>query len=557
MFHFRTTLFALLATTFSLHVAAQPAATDKVKVKVRISGDQDADARIMPYSIIRSSPTSIMMLRSPEFDVRAFTKLTPRLDLYDREKLTYIRSMEPVMQRLHQEKLLLEDLVLFNKKPMLVARGGGDQEVVLYTQYVDPHLTKQPPAFDRLCSFPVQVKEHRAVIVQAGSATREPWYTAFSPDSTRMLIHSPELKDTDDGGAFILLAMVNKDLTVEWQHILRLSDKYNRTEALDVEIDNNGTAFLLVKNRFKGREIKGDIVNFEVMLHKVNANDITETPFPFDAGYYPTGGILQTLTDGRVACVGIYAQVEGRKLLGNFIAFLHADSASMGFPQLMPFSGEGDLNEELAEEEVVNEKEEKKEEEDATKAEQKDKKRMNANTDVIAILPRVNGGFYLVNEVNYSAVYTNMQSGRRDQRFYHGPVQARCFEKDGTEKWSTIFRRWTVSGSPILGRVFPAEFNDQLYLFLWDSEEMAERRKEGLRIAPKHAGSPYSAYTVFDEKGGYRTKAVLKNDSDEDFISGWNLVRTGRDEYIALGTEKLVSGKFLPVRIDFIKETKK
>lgn len=76
------------------------------------------------------------------------------------------------------------------------------------------------------------------------------------------------------------------------------------------------------------------------MLHKVNANDIAETPFLFDAGYYPTGGILQTLTDGRVACVGIYAQVEGRKLLGNFIALLHADSTSMGFPQLMPFSGE-------------------------------------------------------------------------------------------------------------------------------------------------------------------------------------------------------------------------
>ena len=51
MFQFRYTLFALLATTFSLHVAAQPAATDKVKVKVRISGDQDADARIMPYSL--------------------------------------------------------------------------------------------------------------------------------------------------------------------------------------------------------------------------------------------------------------------------------------------------------------------------------------------------------------------------------------------------------------------------------------------------------------------------------------------------------------------------
>ncbi len=556
MFPYRLSLVALLTCALCHTAAAQPAAAEKVKVKVRISADQDADARIMPYSIIRSSPTTIMMLRSPEFDVRAFTKLTPRLDLYDREKLTYIRSLEPVMQRLHQEKLLLEDLVLFNKKPMLVARGGGEEEVVLYTQYVDPHLTKQPPAFDRLCSFPVQVKERRAVIVQAGSATRDPWHTAFSPDSAHMLIHSPELKDTDDGGAFILLAMVSKDLQVEWQQILRLSDSYRKTDVLDVEVDNKGNTFLLVKNRFKGREFKDGEANFDVVLYQVNAADVAQTPFTFDAGYYPTGGILETLTNGRVACVGIYAQVEGRKMLGNFITLLDPEAGAMEVPKLMPFSGEGDLNEETAEEEVMDEKE-KKESDDPTKAEAKDQKRMNAATDVIALLPRANGGFYLVNEVNYSSTFVNTQTGRRSQRFYHGPVQARCFGKEGQEEWTSLFRRWTSSESPILGRVFPAEYGDQLYLFLWDSEEMMERRKAGQRIAPKHMGSPYSAYAVFDNNGGYRTKAVLRADNDEDYISGWRLVRTGRDEYIALGTEKLVSGKFLPVRIDFIKETKK
>jgi hypothetical protein len=129
-------------------------------------------------------------------------------------------------------------------------------------------------------------------------------------------------------------------------------------------------------------------------------------------------------------------------------------------------------------------------------------------------------------------------------------------DKSGQEKWSTIFRRWTKGQSMILGRVFPAEYNDQLFLFLLDSEEMAERRKAGEKIKPSHIKGPYSAYVSFDDKGAFKIKPVLKSENEEDFISGWELIRTGPNEYFALGTEKLVSGRFLPVRIDFSTESK-
>jgi len=140
--------------------------------------------------------------------------------------------------------------------------------------------------------------------------------------------------------------------------------------------------------------------------------------------------------------------------------------------------------------------------------------------------------------------------------YVHGPVQSRCIDKAGNETWSTDFRRWTASESKILGRVFCAEYNDQLFLFLLDSEEMAERRKAGEKIKPNHIKGPYSAYVAFDENGGFKIKSILKSDKEEDFISGWELVRTGKDEYIALGTEKLMSGRFLPVRIEFSTESK-
>ena len=126
----------------------------------------------------------------------------------------------------------------------------------------------------------------------------------------------------------------------------------------------------------------------------------------------------------------------------------------------------------------------------------------------------------------------------------------------GKELWSTDFRRWVSSESILLGRVFCAEYNDDLYLFLLDSEEMAERRKAGEKIKPNHIKGPYSAYVTFDDDGGFKIKSVLRSEKEEDFISGWEMVRTGKDEYIALGTEKLAGGRFLPVRIEFSTETK-
>ena len=85
---------------------------------------------------------------------------------------------------------------------------------------------------------------------------------------------------------------------------------------------------------------------------------------------------------------------------------------------------------------------------------------------------------------------------------------------------------------------------------------MAERRKAGDRISSKHIKNPYSAYVAFDDKGGFKIKPVLRSDKNEDYISGWELVRTGPNEYFALGTEKIFGGRFLPVKIEFSKETK-
>ncbi len=545
----RNTLFVLALFSTSVHVSAQAKPEDKVKIKAKMGLDQKPDGTMMPYSIVRSSNTAFIVLRSPDFDRKPFTKQSPRLDVYDREKVTYLRSLEPVMQRLGKEKLLLEDLTHFGGKPMLVARTGGGEEVALYYQNVEPHLTKQSPNFERFCAFPVEVKERHAVYEQEGNPTREKWSTVIAGDSAHMLVHSTELRGGDDDDAFYLLAMVDRQMQVTWQHILRVDNGSERSEVLDAAVDSAGTAYVLVKYRFADGAPGEGASDYQVVLHRIDGEDIGRVSLGLDGGYYPTGGILEPMGKGRIAYAGIYA--TGGKKLGNFLAFADTSEGGLSMPTLMPFADGVDL-----EAEEVSGVEEDAKKEDA-KADKKENKKLISTTDVIALLPRSDGGFYLVNEVEFSASYIDPESARRYQRFYRGPLQARSFTKDGQEKWTTLFRRWNTGNDPILGRAFPAVFNDQLYIFMWDTDDTAEKRKIGAPIEPKQTSGTYSIYASFDDKGAYRTKPILRNDNDSDLIAGWKLVRIGKDEYVTMGTGSLTTVEYLPVKIDFIKEVKK
>ncbi|MBX2973484.1 MAG: hypothetical protein KF797_10300 [Flavobacteriales bacterium] len=534
----------LLLAVFLLPLVSS-AQADKIKVRVKISDDREADARLRPYSIIRSSPNAVMMFRNGEFDIRAFGSLKSRLDLYDRNKLTFIRSQQPAEKLGNGAKLHLEDVVYFAGKPLLIARNE-DGPATIHYQVLDPNLTRLPAPHEQLCSWPVEVKTKHPLVATAGSSIRAPFLVEVSRDSSHMLIRSPEIR-TDDKQAIYLLAMIGKDMQVEWQHTVPVSDNARHSEIIDAEVDEQGNAYLVVRNKFGRKEVDDGEVNFEIKLFKVSAQGAEESVVRLGSDVFPSSGILRSLADDKLAFAGVYASAADKKLRtqGNFLITFEAGATALPEPLLLPFNAQTDLNAEG-----------EPEEDPKDKHVNKDNKRMAIGTDLIGLLPRAGGGYFLVNELFYVSTYYDMNAKRYVTMYTHGPVQARSIGAGGKEEWSSTFRRWTRSESILLGRVFPAEYNDQLFLFLLDSEEMAERRKKGEKIKPGHIKGPYSAYVSFDDKGEFRIKAVLRSEKDEDFISGWELIRTGADEYFALGTEKLVSGRFLPVRIDFANDRK-
>ncbi len=541
---FLRNVFLALAIGAVTVVHAQSGA-DKVKVKVRISGDDDAKAKLRPVGMVRSGPNHIMMMRSGEFDVRAFGTLKTTLDVYDRNKLTYVRSQEPGTRSSNGEEVKVDALVYFAGMPMLIGHSISDNGVTVHYQPQDPALTKLSRSYDPVLTWAAKAKDKKPLIVAAGSAIREPYFVTISRDSSHMLVASPEIRSKETGEAIYLLAVIGKDMSVKWQQVANVNAKAKRSSIEDLEVDNHGNAYFVVKNELEREEAKGSKNKNELKLFVTTGDGVQESPVKLSGLNFPTSATLQHTIVDRVVCAGVYgAESEKKeKKLGNFVVVFKAGSTEQTNTVVIPFTGTGLEGE--------------ADDGEDTKAESKDKGRMDYNTDVLALIPRSDGSFFLVNEVFYISVVTDAQTGRQTTKYVHGPVQVRCLEKDGKERWSTVFRRWVSSGSYIVGRVFCAEYADQLYLFMLDSEEMAERRKAGDKISSKHIKNPYSAYVAFDDKGGFKIKPVLRIDKNEDDLSGWQLVRTGASEYFALGTEKIFGGRFLPVKIEFSKEAGK
>jgi len=538
----RALIIAILICSPAL-IKAQSTA-EKVKVKVRISKDEDADAKLRPMAMVRSGDANLMMLRSGEFDVRAFGTLKSTLDLYDRTKLTYLRSQEPNMKTKDGKEVKVDALVNFSGRPILLGHNSTDGMATLYQQVLDPGLVGQGKPFEPLVSWEMKLKEKTAVVVSAGSAIRTPYLAVVSSDSSHMLVASPEIRDKETKQGLYLMAVVDRDLKVKWQRIVNVNAAARSSFIEDMEVDNAGNAYFALRSELEKDEAKGTDARMDLKFFVANAADVKDVKVKLGGEEYPVSAMLEHTADDRVVCAGVYGVESEKKwkVLGNFLAVFKAGSTESVNTEVIPFTGTGLEGE--------------SDDGEDTKAEAKDKGRMSLNTDVIAVLPRSDGSFFLVNEVAYVYTSTSTQGGQQ-VRYVHGPIQVRCLEKDGRERWSSLFRRWTVTGSPVIGPVFCAVYDDNLYLFLLDSEEMAERRKAGDKISSKHIRDPYSALVSFDAKGGFKVKPVLKGEKDNDFISGWSLVRTGSSEYFALGTEKVAGGRFLPVRIEFSKEATK
>ncbi|HNU57261.1 MAG TPA: hypothetical protein PKN30_11785, partial [Flavobacteriales bacterium] len=255
---------------------------------------------------------------------------------------------------------------------------------------------------------------------------------------------------------------------------------------------------------------------------------------------------LRHLPDGRLVLGGVYGLVEDDRITvqGDLVAPIGADG-QLGEPQMIPHSDDGALIGE-GEPPAV----------EGQKFLEKDVERLMSGIRLVDLLPRSNGGWFLVKELYFMETYFDLKAKRHANRYVHGPVQVTTVAGSGDVEWNSLFRRWYKSAVPGTGEVLAGVYADELFLFVLDSEEQATARKAGAKMDPEMTKDAYSAHVSFDAKGAARSKVVLRSGNETGYITGRKLWRMSGSEYYTIGSEKPEGGRSLPVRIELSTETR-
>lgn len=525
----------LLLVTLSMGLVLH-AQEDRTKIKVRMSSDADASDRLIASRLIRTGDNSIVVLKAKASGVSLMmipiVDLEYRLDLYTMDKMELVRSIDPNLSS-GMGQTALEDIVMFGGKPLLIAsqRLKDVKQFRLLWQQFDPRLTKNNAPLERFASIDYE-KSTAGYPFMGAEAAPFGFTTKLSPDSSKMLIHSPEMR-TEDKQAVHFFMVVNEKMEPLWQHFVTSEVKGTRSTLLDVEVTNDGTATAWVKNNFSNRDVKKGVVDFESRIHRMNAEGHTESTFKMEGIEYPVDVDLLSLEDGSMVCAGVYGSLDEKKdkTPGSFLAIWPKGGDRFEQRGRFEFPKVGKNGDKLYEEMVVSD-----------------------------LLRGTDGRFHLVTEVSFSyqaTVSSGTGGSRTVTKYVNGDMVAHSFSASGELIWMSVLPRFINTAAYYLGNSQAVLFEDQLHILFIDDENNIERRKKGERLEKGiDAKDCRSMIVSFDKEGKYRTKIVLVSDKDADYLAGTGMFQVGKGSFLTYGQRKLGTSKLVPVKVEFSKDTK-
>ncbi|MCB0767828.1 MAG: hypothetical protein KDB95_11530 [Flavobacteriales bacterium] len=528
--HFLFLLFVFLVTT---GLSAQD---ERTKIKVRMSSDADASDKLIASRLIRTHDNSIVVLKAKATGVSLMmipiVDLEYRLDLYTMDKIELVRSIEPNL-RSSVGQTALEDIVMFGGKPLLIGsqRLKDEKRFRLLWQEFDPRLTRNNAPLQEFASIDY-AKSTKGFPFMGAEAAPFGFMTKLSPDSTKMLIYSPEMS-TEDKQAVHFFMVVNERMETLWEHFVVSEVKGTRSALLDVEVTNDGTATAWVKNKFGNRDVKKGVIDFESRIHRMGPDGHSENTFKMDGAHYPVDVDLLGLEDGSMVCAGVYGSLDEKKdkTPGSFIAVWEAKGDRFEQRGHFEFPTFGKNNDKLYEEMVVAD-----------------------------LLRGTDGRFHLVTEVSYSyqsTVSSGTGGSRTVTKYVNGDMIAHSFDTKGNLEWMSTLPRYINTTAYYLGNSQAVLFDDQLHILFIDDENNIERRKKGERLEKGiDAKDCRSMIVSFDDAGKYRTKIVLVSDKNADYLAGTGVFQVDKGTFFTYGQRKLGSSKLVPVKVEFSKDSR-
>lgn len=503
-------LLALLITGSAFGQAS------KTKLKARVSTYSDVADDLVPVSTVTVGSSIIILKdRAPGLDEKGIAKAIPKLELYDGQKLSHVRSTVPSEKYLKQP-VMLEQLVEFAGSPFLIAslRKLDKGSISVMGTKVDPNLTKPSEPYEDLVVFETG---YNGASFEPMNSSSDEFEAKVSTKTGHLLITSPVLRTA--GRSAFLMASMDKSRKVQWQHVVELDAAISAAEIAGSELDADGNAWLLVRQQYKDR--KAGQIQEEMKLFHVSAEGVRGIRFGLDRDAYVKSAVLKRSADGSMRIAGLHSSTaEGWKADQFFTVPVPTTVDDLKEPNIITTSLGIP----------------------ATRLEVRD------------LLRSANGNDLLIVEEYEFAEIAHHKTLKKSWKHVHGPVYVFALDKSGNERWNSTFRRSVHSDHSVLGMPMAAVFENELSLFLVDSEKQnAMRGDDSKPLSHLDVKDPYSVQVTFDDAGKFRSRNILGSGLDATLIAGEHLKPFGANKYLAYGTRTMDGKGYLPVDLEFSK----
>jgi hypothetical protein len=391
--------------------------------------------------------------------------------------------------------------------------NGGTE---LYWQRMDPTLTKPHERFEPLCVFDTRTYGTGRKIGN-GNGHFDAFHTTRSADGSKLLVYAPAVTNAD-GEVHRPMVMLGPGMEVIWKQTLPADPEARFQE---IVADNSGTAFFTERLPFKPEAGSKDTTTHRIRLLQVNDDGAAEIAPGLPKGKQVKSAVLRRGAKGEVLIAGLFGGLDAKEkpMLGEFLGRLEAGKETVQDLVQQPITIDPD-----------------------------DALPTARGFRMIDVLPKGDGGHFLVKEFFQETDKPDMKTAMTGLRWIHGPVVATLLDAKGKQVWSTTFHRLIYSTEKAVGNVLCTVYNNQLVLFLIDSGELAAKRKAGdKKLLHTDLKTPETSYVHFDDAGAYKAKGVMR----DEFLIGDRLWRIGANEYLGLSSQKLNGKHPQLAKIDF------
>ena len=528
MKHYLLLVITLCSTLVSTSISAQG---QEIKLKAKISEAAYNDDVLLPKVQLVTTENSLVVLSSNEGEGSA-TALQYRMELYGTDKLELTRTIEPV-RKAPAGIAAIETAIMFGGRSILIGsqRRTAENMIKLYWQQFDPRLARNNAPFLDLVSLDLAPTSGGSALSGDGAAPLG-FQVSLSPDGSKMLLAAGDLP-LANGRTIHVFLVVDKDMQVQWQHVVVSDAEMKSSHVHSAVVDNRGTCTAWLGNTMLKEPTKEGVGNVATMVYRMSSEGVVEADFKMRDDYWPASARLLVLDSGAVACAGVFGNKLEKKdyTPGTFFALLAKDEFEFKQMATTKFPSLGKAGEKPYE-----------------------------NMRVANFLLGPKGSSFLVCEVGDiqdAVILSTFGRNTNVTERIHGDIVAQSFTSAGASNWMTAIPRNTKSISHLLGKTQSLVFDGRLNIFTLDDEATIAQRLKGERseVTVVTEGTR-TLHHAFDTKGGFISRSTLSSGKDVDFLIGDQLLQAAPDVFYTTAQRKLGKGKVVPVKLEFSLGTK-